>query len=113
MRKEKKMIVKPNLNDSTGYVGPRAIYDPNFVPPRLLFPKKEINTLSSILRDSISDKFCFNALYQGIQGIGKKVIAKKVIDDISRCEGRRLSIIKFKHDKKNSTINKHSYNFRI
>jgi len=51
------MIVKPHLNDSTGYVGPRAIYDPNFIPPRLLFRKKEVNTLSSILRDSISDKF--------------------------------------------------------
>jgi len=92
------MIVKPHLNDTTGYVGPRAIYDPNFIPPRLLFRKKEINTLSSILRDSISDKFCFNALYQGIQGIGKKVIAEKVIDDVSRCEGIRLSIKKFSID---------------
>ena len=92
------MIVKPKLNDNAEYVGPRAIYDPNFIPPKLLFRKKEVNTLSSFLRDSISDKFCFNALYQGIQGIGKKVIVEKVIENMSRCEEMLLNIKKFSID---------------
>jgi len=92
------MIVKPKLNVNTEYVGPRAIYDPNFIPPQLLFRKKEVNTLSSILEDSISDKFCFNALYQGIQGIGKRVIVEKVIDNISRAEEMQMNITKFNID---------------
>ncbi len=66
------------------FVGPKAIFDPNFIPPQLLFRKKEIISLNSILTDSLSDGFCLNILYQGINGIGKKVIANKVIDDLSR-----------------------------
>ena len=92
------MIVNSNLDNNTKYIGPRAIYDPNFVPPQLLFRKREENTLASILYDSISDNFCFNALYQGIQGIGKKVIVKKVIDDITRHEEIQLNIIKINID---------------
>ena len=92
------MIVNSDLNDNNKYIGPRAIYDPNFIPPQLLFRKKEENTLSSILYDSISDNFCFNALYQGIQGIGKKVVVKKVIDDISKHEEISFDIKKFSID---------------
>ena len=92
------MIVNSNLDNNTKYIGPRAIYDPNFVPPQLLFRKREEHTLASILYDSISDNFCFNALYQGIQGIGKKVIVKKVIDDITRHEEIQLNIIKINID---------------
>ncbi|MFX1276025.1 MAG: hypothetical protein ACFFBP_15230 [Promethearchaeota archaeon] len=73
-----KMIVKNNLR----YVGPRAIFDPNFIPPELLFRKKEEHSLFSILNDSISDDFSINILYQGIQGIGKKAIIQKVLKDL-------------------------------
>ena len=89
------MIVKSKLIGNIKYVGPKAIYDSNFIPPQLLFRKKEENTLSSIIHDSISDHFCFNALYQGIQGIGKKVIVEKVIDDLSRHEETTTNIKKF------------------
>jgi len=65
-------------------VGPKAIFDPNFIPPRILFRKREVKSLNSILTDSLSDDFCLNILYQGISGIGKKVIVNKVIDDLSR-----------------------------
>ena len=92
------MIVNSDLNDNNKYIGPRAIYDPNFIPPQLLFRKKEEISLTSILYDSISDNFCFNALYQGIQGIGKKVIVKKVIDDISKHEEISFNIKKFSID---------------
>lgn len=64
------------------YVGPRAIFDPMFIPPELLFRKKEETSLFSILHDSIMDRFTINILYQGIQGIGKRVIVKKVIKDL-------------------------------
>ncbi|MFX1337140.1 MAG: hypothetical protein ACFFDK_00880, partial [Promethearchaeota archaeon] len=64
------------------YVGPKAIFDPNYIPPKLLFRKKEENSLYSILNDSITDQFPLNILYQGIEGIGKKVIINKVIKDL-------------------------------
>ncbi|MFX1591492.1 MAG: hypothetical protein ACFFCL_02255 [Promethearchaeota archaeon] len=74
------MIIKSNVNKN--YVGPKALFDPSFIPPRLLYRKKEENSLFSILKDSISDEFCLNILYHGINGIGKKVIVNKVINDL-------------------------------
>ncbi len=76
------MTFKLDINNH--FVGPKAIFDPNFIPPRILFRRREVKSLSSILTDSLSDEFCLNILYQGINGIGKKVIINKVIDDLSR-----------------------------
>ena len=74
------MIAKSNLNNN--YIGIKALFDPNFIPPRLLYRKKEEESLFSILNDSISDEFCLNILYQGINGIGKKAIINKVLNDL-------------------------------
>jgi len=71
------------LDIDNNFVGPKALFDPNYIPPHLLHRKKELNSLISILNDSISDKFSLNILYQGINGIGKKTIANKVINDLS------------------------------
>ncbi|MFW9941672.1 MAG: hypothetical protein ACFFFT_11580 [Candidatus Thorarchaeota archaeon] len=75
------MAIKPDICNN--FVGPKALFDPNYIPPQILHRKKEQNSLSSILKDSISDEFCLNILYQGINGIGKKTIVNKVINDLS------------------------------
>ncbi|MFW9937869.1 MAG: hypothetical protein ACFFD5_09480, partial [Candidatus Thorarchaeota archaeon] len=75
------MIVEPNHSKS--YIGPKAIFDPNYVPKQILFRSQEVHSLYSILNDSFSDNFCLNILYQGIQGIGKKVIVNRVLKDLS------------------------------
>ncbi|MFX0035081.1 MAG: hypothetical protein ACFE9I_05510 [Candidatus Hermodarchaeota archaeon] len=74
------MIKKFNIHKD--YVGPKALFDPNYIPPRLLYRKKEEDSLFSVLNDSISDGFYLNVLYEGINGIGKKVIVNKVINDL-------------------------------
>jgi Cdc6-like AAA superfamily ATPase len=75
------MISEQNIDCS--FVGPRALFDQSYIPPQILYRKKEEKSLFSILKDSFSDNFCLNVLYQGIQGIGKKVIVNKVIRDLS------------------------------
>jgi len=75
------MIVEPNYFNS--YIGPKAIFDPNYIPKQILFRSQEVHSLYSILKDSFSDNFCLNILYQGIQGIGKKVIINRVLKDLS------------------------------
>ena len=70
------------LKSDNGFIGPRALFDPNYVPPKVLYRKKEERTLLSILKDSLTDEFSLNILYQGIQGIGKRVIVNKVINDL-------------------------------
>jgi len=34
------MIIKSNVNKN--YIGPKALFDPNFIPPDLLYTKKEL-----------------------------------------------------------------------
>jgi len=75
------MNIKSKLNNI--YIGPKALFDPEYVPPSLLYRKSEEQSLISILNDSISDNFYLTILYQGIQGIGKKVIVNKVLDDLT------------------------------
>lgn len=75
------MTFKLDINKN--FVGPKALFDPNYIPPQILYRKKEQNSLISILTDSISDEFSLNILYQGINGIGKKAIINKVINDLS------------------------------
>ncbi|MFX1501858.1 MAG: hypothetical protein ACFFDH_12915 [Promethearchaeota archaeon] len=74
------MIAKSNVNRN--YIGPKALFDPNYIPPRLLYRKKEQDSLFSLLNDSISDEFCLNIIYQGISGIGKKAIVNTVLNDL-------------------------------
>jgi len=80
------------------YIGPRAIFDPNYIPPQLLYRSKEEHTLFSILNDSFSDDFCLNILYQGIHGIGKKVIINKVIKDLFEQNKKILNLHKISLD---------------
>jgi len=82
------MIGKPRIYE---YVGPKALFDPNYVPPKLLHRKKEEKSLFSILNDSLSDKYCLNILYQGISGIGKKAIINKVLNDLSIKNGEEAN----------------------
>ncbi len=76
------------------FVGPRALFDQFYIPPQILYRKNEEKSLFSILKDSFSDNFSLNILYQGIQGIGKKVIVNKVIRDLSLLNPELLNIRK-------------------
>ena len=64
------------------YVGPKAIFDQNFIPPQILHRQKEEHSLFSVMNDAITDDFGINILYQGIEGLGKKVIVNKVLNDL-------------------------------
>ncbi|MFX1315877.1 MAG: hypothetical protein ACFE9T_08445 [Promethearchaeota archaeon] len=96
------MIVdSENYNE---YIGPRAIFDPNYIPPQLLYREKEVQTLYSILDDSIADQFCLNILYQGIQGIGKKVVVNKVLKDLLNKNKETVNIHKISIDCKGKNL---------
>ncbi|MHA1234156.1 MAG: hypothetical protein ACTSQL_03605 [Promethearchaeota archaeon] len=75
------MISAQRINSE--YVGPRALFDQSYIPPEILHRKAEEKSLYSILKDSFHDEFQLNILFQGIQGIGKKVIVNSVLNKIS------------------------------
>jgi Cdc6-like AAA superfamily ATPase len=76
------------------FVGPKALFDQNFIPPKLLYREKETKSLYSLLNDALSDGFSLNVLYQGIQGIGKKVIINKAIRNLHESNSRDPQIHK-------------------
>lgn len=90
------------------YFGPKAIFDPYFIPPELLHRKSEEEILSTILKDSFIDDFGANILIKGIKGVGKTVLINKTISDLKinskdngkdilklfvNCEGKNLEEI--------------------
>jgi hypothetical protein len=87
----------------TQYVGPSALFNPLYVPPEVLFRKKEECSLSSILKDSMADKYSMNILYQGIQGIGKKTIVNKVLGDLFQTEDILNRYLKLNIECRNKT----------
>ncbi|MFX1287814.1 MAG: hypothetical protein ACFFFY_04550, partial [Promethearchaeota archaeon] len=96
------MLSSSKINSS--FVGPRALFDQSYIPPQILYRKKEEKALFSILKDSFLDKFCLNILYQGIQGIGKKVIINKVIRDLSLLNPELVNIRKVYVDCRDKNI---------
>ncbi|MHA1195900.1 MAG: hypothetical protein ACTSRH_07820 [Promethearchaeota archaeon] len=74
------------ISINKNFIGPRAIFDNDFIPPKVLYREKEIKELHSLLEDSLRDHFSMNILYQGIEGIGKKVMINKAITDLSKKE---------------------------
>ena len=84
------MISAQRINSE--FVGPRALFDQSYIPPKILHRKTEEKSLYSILKDSLQDEFQLNILFQGIQGIGKKVIINKVLKDISTFNTKLIKI---------------------
>ncbi len=86
------------------YIGPRAIFDQNFIPPQILHRQKEEHSLFSVVNDAITDDFGINIIYQGIEGIGKKVIINKVINDLLNQDKNSSYIYKIKVDCKEKKL---------
>jgi len=84
------MISAQRINND--FVGPRALFDQTYIPPKILHRKTEEKALYSILKDSLHDEFQLNILFQGIQGIGKKVIVNSVLNDISTLNPELIKI---------------------
>ncbi|MBN2155709.1 MAG: hypothetical protein JW776_06680 [Candidatus Lokiarchaeota archaeon] len=64
------------------YMGPRALFDPHFLPPNLIGLQKERNILKSILSDSIHDQFPLILSLYGLNGVGKTSLTRKVIQEL-------------------------------
>ena len=48
------------ISINKNFIGPRAIFDNDFIPPKVLYREKEIKELHSLLEDSLRDHFSMN-----------------------------------------------------
>jgi Cdc6-like AAA superfamily ATPase len=58
---------------SIAYIGPKALFDPNFIPPHFLIPEKKIQSIQTMLADAIEDHYPLNINVFGIKGSGKNL----------------------------------------
>ncbi len=74
------MTVPPSKKKiASTYVGSRALFDPNYIPPSLLLREQELRALSAILFDGIQDRCPVSILLTGLEGIGKTSLARKTV----------------------------------
>jgi len=74
------MNVPPPRNKiASTYIGPRALFDPSYIPPALLLREKELTMLSNVLFDGIQDQCPVSILLTGLEGMGKTSLARKSV----------------------------------
>lgn len=66
-------MVRSNPNPTKS---PKGLFDPYYVPEKLLHRDRELDTVSSIYRDSFEDEYGINCLCHGITGVGRTVFSR-------------------------------------
>lgn len=74
---------------------PRALFDPEYIPPKLLHRDKELRNLLTIFNSSLdpNDQYNINAYIHGIRGIGKSVFTKYFIQLLKLNFGEKFTHI--------------------
>ena len=70
-------------SDKIQYVGARALFDPNFIPPVFIERKKKSELLHGVITDAIEDQYSTNINFYGLEGIGKNLLVNNFLQDIS------------------------------
>ncbi|MHA1733492.1 MAG: hypothetical protein ACTSU5_16205 [Promethearchaeota archaeon] len=63
------------------FIGPRALFDPSFVPPAIHGRDKELRQLSSFLSDSLEDDFSASVVVCGLPGMGKGTLINRAVGE--------------------------------
>ena len=57
-------------------VSPKGLFDPYYVPNKLLHRERELDTIGGIYADSYSDDYGINCLVHGISGVGNTAFSR-------------------------------------
>ncbi len=55
---------------------PKGLFDPYYVPKRLLHRDRELDTMNGMYRDSVEEEYGVNCLVHGITGVGMTVFSR-------------------------------------
>lgn len=61
------------MDDHIDYIGPRALFDPNFIPKKYLPREKIAYYIDGVMGDAINDGYATNINLYGLQGSGKNL----------------------------------------
>ena len=68
-------------------IGPAAIFNPFFIPPRLLHREKELKVAEAFLEDGINYQYPLHLAVTGINGIGKTAFVNYLAEKIKDAYG--------------------------
>ena len=60
-------------NTPIEYIGPKSLFDPNFVPSKIIPRKKQARMLHGIVIDALEDEYNVNLNLYGLKGAGKNL----------------------------------------
>jgi cell division control protein 6 len=63
-------------------ISPKGLFDPYYVPDRLLHREREMQMIDSVYRDSYDDDYGINCLVHGITGVGMTVFSRYFLTKI-------------------------------
>lgn len=95
-------FISNQKSDKIPYIGARALFDPNFIPPRFIERKKKSEFLRGVILDAIEDEYSTNINLYGLEGIGKNLLVNNFLQNLSVEQLR--SSIKGKSNQKNQKI---------
>ncbi|MHA1649166.1 MAG: hypothetical protein ACTSYB_03145 [Candidatus Helarchaeota archaeon] len=74
---------------------PRALFDPHYIPPKLLHRNKELKLITNLFRSSLEpdDQYLLNAFIHGIRGVGKTVFTNYSINYLKSNSGHQFTSI--------------------
>ncbi|MHA1721556.1 MAG: hypothetical protein ACTSXW_00600 [Candidatus Baldrarchaeia archaeon] len=68
-------------------VNPAAIFDPFFIPPKLLHRERELEAAEAFVENGINDQYSLHIVVTGIRGIGKTVFVNYLAEQIQNRYG--------------------------
>ncbi len=63
-------------------ISPKGLFDPYYIPNRLLHREREMRIIDSVYRDSYEDDYGINCLVHGITGVGMTVFSRYFLTKI-------------------------------
>lgn len=75
-------ISLPNVytfDEKISYIGPRALFDPNFIPSKVIPREKSQHLVQGILTDAIQGHYATNITLYGLKGVGKNLMASMAL----------------------------------
>jgi len=87
-------------------VNPAAIFDPFFIPPKLLHREKELRTVETFVEDGICNQYPLHIVVTGIHGIGKTVFVNYLAEQIKNKYGFSKIFVNMRDPESRDFLNK-------
>jgi Cdc6-like AAA superfamily ATPase len=68
------------------YIGPKALFDTNFIPPTFVAREKQANLLQGVVMDAIEDKYATNVNLYGLKGVGKNLMIRHFLQWLKKSQ---------------------------